>query len=275
LLLKHEEFPNAINVFRVSQLNKFTNLSSVIVHVPEYMVNQDLGEALQSQLYCSTLHLNILNQRYDLMPSKKVIENLKIRGWFVTQTTAHEQYSTQEFKDKFEIPLHKLSVFARPERYTFLNYTDKENIITISPDDVPIKQNILDKIERELPGFKVFVIKDLKYLDYLELVKKSKFMITFGEGLDFYFIETVFSGGVSFAVYNSEFFTEDFENLEGVFDSYKNMLDLLIKEIKRKDNLKTYEATNRLQFEACYKIYNGIDYQNNIIEFYKENYTFS
>lgn len=276
LLLKHTQFPNQINVFRFSQLKMFTNISKLLVHIPEYLTSPFLINQISNTfktLNTNNIHLNIMNQRIDIMPKPEVIQGIVKQGFKVTQTTAHEQYSTPEIRQKFGIPLHKLSVYATPERYRYTQFHEKENLILVSPDEDDLKTEILDKIKRELPGFKVQVINGITYMDYLELITKAKYMITFGEGLDFYFIETVFSGGVSFAIYNQEFFTKDFEHLPAIFKNADNMLKDIVKKIQdMEENVDQYQTTNKQQFSACHKIYNGKDYKENLINFYKGSY---
>jgi len=60
-------------------------------------------------------------------------------------------------------------------------------------------------------SFQDLLLKNTRSLS----LKRSDFDI--GEGLDFTHFETVFSGGVAFAVYNSRFFTDAFASLETVY----------------------------------------------------------
>lgn len=277
LLLKHTQFPNAINIYRFNQLGYFNSLENIIIHVPEYKMRMDLVTNLKDVFFYlpeNQMHLNVLNQRYDLMPGSDLFKILKDKCFEITQTTAHEQYSTQEVRDKYQIPLHKLSVYATPERYSFKKFSDKEKLILISPDMGRLKDQILTKLELELADYKIQIIQGLPYIEYLKLIEKAKFTITFGEGLDFYFIETVFSGGIAFAEYNSEFFTSDFSNLEGVFESYEQMLEQIIDKINSIDSLEVYGEINKQQFKACNKIYDEKLYKENLVNFYSKKYLF-
>lgn len=278
LLFKHTQFPNTIPVFRYKQLLKFTNLESLIVHIPEYRFSEKLVDQIRKTfLYLerSKVHLNILNQNIDLMPVPEVIEIAKKEGYFVTQTTAHEQYSTEKIRNKYGIPLHKFSVYATPEKYSFTHFSQKENLILISPDEGSFKDSILAKLEYRLPDYKIKIIKNISYSNYLLLVQKAKFTITFGEGLDFYFIETVFSGGIAFAEFNTNFFTSDFHNMEGIFNSYEEMEKLIVEKIKLFDSSLKFKEVNDAQFRACHKIYNRTSYVENLKNFYKKNYLLS
>lgn len=276
LLLKHTQFPNNIPVFRFSQLRHFLNVKKLMVHIPEYMTSTLLADNIQrtfKQLGAQDIHLNIMNQRIDIMPEPPVIQALAKKGFKLSQTTAHKQYSNQAIREKFGIPLHKLSVYATPERYHFSPFEEKDNLILVSPDSDNLKTEIIDKIKRKLPAFKVQIINGITYMAYLKLITKAKYMITFGEGLDFYFIETAFSGGISFAVYNEAFFTDDFEHLPGIYNNSNLMLENIAHQIQNLEkDLTLYQSVNKKQIEACHKIYNGKDYQQNLIDFYSQNY---
>ena len=279
LLLRHTMFPNNIDVYRFEQLTYFSNVKKVIVHIPELMFNEKLISLLKQTFHNidnADFHFNILNQRIDIMPSPDVVKKISNMGFKVTQTTAHEQYSTQNIRDKFAIPLHKFSVFATPERYTYTKYSQKKNIILISPDENDNKKKILAKIASELSHFEIKIIQDITYMKYLDLIKQAKYMITFGEGLDFYFVETVFSGGVSFSVYNDVFFTAEFHKASGILENYELMENNIVNEIVKLENEERfYKSYNKEQFTLCHSIYNEKDYLQNIMNFYKENYLFS
>jgi hypothetical protein len=278
LLLKHSQFPNEISVFRFEQLKQFKNVDEVLIHIPEYQFKAILINAIGTVFNYVTkdkIHLNILNQRIDIMPKPHVINTAKHKGYTVTQTTAHQQYSNKTIREKFGIPLHKLSVYATPERYKFSTWKEKDNLILISPDVVAQKKDILEKLKIHKPDFTIKIISGITYMDYLNLIQRAKYMITFGEGLDFYFIETAFSGGISFAAYNEEFFTEEFKSVPGVFKSYEHMTDTIIDTIEALEhNIDDYVTVNKKQFDACHNIYNANYYKENLVNFYNKNYLF-
>lgn len=278
LLLKHTQFPNKINVFRFEQLKQFATVDEVLVHIPEYQFKDELVNKIGSvfeEVPKQKIHLNILNQRIDIMPEPFVVSTAKNKGYTITQTTAHQQYSNKVIREKFGIPLHKLSVYATPERYKFSTWKEKENLILISPDKAVQKHDILEQLKKRRADFTVKIINDITYMEYLNLIQCAKYMITFGEGLDFYFVETAFSGGISFAAYNEEFFTEDFKSVPGVYKNYEQMSASIIETIDTLENNNTkYVEVNKKQFDACHKIYNGTDYKDNLINFYNKNYLF-
>jgi hypothetical protein len=60
----------------------------------------------------------------------------------------------------------------------------------------------------------------MTYQEYKATISKAKWALTFGEGLDGYFVEPIFSGDSSFSVYNPSFFIEDSWSLRTVYRDY-------------------------------------------------------
>ena len=75
--------------------------------------------------------------------------------------------------------------------------------------------------------------------------EQAKWGVTFGEGMDLYFLEAVFSGGIGFAVYNDEFFPPDCKGLPTVFNSYEQMLRELPAMLERLDNPSAFDECHR------------------------------
>ncbi len=278
LLLKHTQFDNDITIFRFEQLFfYFKNLKKVIIHIPEYLVpTMNIQFEKKKELLASVnnLHINILNQNILMMRSVEEVAKLKQLSSHVTQTTAHDNYSTKAVRDKYAIPLHKLSVFGSSEKYKFIPFEKKQNLMIVSPDEMPEKEQILNKIKQSIPNLKIQIIKNLTYRQYLETISRAKFALTFGEGLDFYFLETVFSGGVGFAVYNKDFFTKQFETLSMIYASYQQMGNQLVKDLLSLQETESFTQVNNEQFKLCKKLYKYDEYIENIANFYRGNYLF-
>jgi hypothetical protein len=212
-------------------------------------------------------------QNIDLLPSLKTINRLAKLGK-MTCTTAHERYSTMELRDRFGFPLHRLSVFVSPEKYYIRKYSEKENLMIVSPDFHPRKSAILDLIAQQFPQLKIQIIKNLTYEEYKETISRAKWALTFGEGLDGYFLETIFSGGVSFSVYNSKFFTEDFKSLCTVYDNYEVMVQKMPLDVRALDNERAYSIYQKEQYDLCSSHYKYEEYRKNLELFYEGNYTY-
>lgn len=221
------------------------------------------------------LHVNILNQNIKLMPDAAYIRNSRSLFNRLTMTTAHERYTTKEMQLSYGIPLHKFSVYGGPERYDFVPYEQKEDIMIVSPDSHPLKEQVLTELSANYPNLQTIVISKMRYAEYLKLIRRAKWSLTFGEGLDYYFLETVFSGGISFAVYNEEFFTPEFKSLETVYYDYKTLRNILISDLNRLDESSAFKKCNKLLLQKCKQLYNQEEYISNIKSFYEERYTFS
>lgn len=278
LLLHHTQFKNNTAVFRFEQLKEyFKTVNNILIHIPEFLTPYFLENISNSDKAwlkkMMKLNINIMNQNIQLMPENKYIDELKKFASEVTISTAHQQYCNEYYRDKYNVPLHKFSVWISPEKYFFIPYAAKENLIVVSPDDHPMKDLIINKLNL-ISGLKIQVIQRLTYEEYKKTISKAKWAITFGEGLDGYILEPIFSGCVAFAVYNEDFFTEDFKNTSGIYNSYEELQANIADDIKKIDNPIDYKKFQKKQFDLFAKHYNYKDYQNNIKLFFEEKYTY-
>jgi hypothetical protein len=279
LLLKHLNFQNDITVYRTGLvLNYFRNLQMLTMHVPEMFVEQMFLNFSKEEKHAlrniPQVHINILNQNVRLMPKPEIIEGLREFAEKVTITTAHNKYCTPDLRKYYGVPLHHYSTFASPERYTLTPYQKKANLLLLSPDD-PVKNDEVQQLmKKEMPELEVRVIKNLKYEDYKQLISQARWSITFGEGLDFYFIEPVFSGAISFAIYNELFFTQPFRNLRTVYGNYSELIKDLPNALRSLDKEPIYNDLHKMEFDLCADLYSYQRYQDNIRRFYEGNYTY-
>ena len=278
-LLKYTKFKNNNILFNFSAtLHFFRNLDNLIIHIPEHFLYRfywfisKSDKAILSKI--KNLQINILIQNIDYLPPKRIILKLSKFGK-LTGTTAHSKYSTLELRNQLGFPLHKLSVFVSPEQYFFREYGEKENLIIVSPDPHPKKEEILKLIEKDFPFLKIKVIRNMTYEDYKETISRAKWALTFGEGLDGYFVETIFSGGIAFSVYNRKFFPEDFVSLRTVYGSYELLIQNIHKDISELDGEKAYVDYQNRQFSLCSKLYDYKNYLKNLESFYRGKYTFN
>ena len=276
--LKHETFLNKTPVFRFGQIPFFfRQTEEVTLHIPEFMVTSFLSSLVRDDVNWlrrkKEVHINIMNQNISLMPPRETIESLKSMARLTTITTAHQKYCTGEFRELYGVPIHKLSVWISPEKYLYKKWHQKEDLMVVSPDPHPAREKIFEHLQK-VRGLKIQVIQNLTYEAYKELISKAKWSLTFGEGLDGYFIEPVFSGAVSFAVYNEEFFTPDFKSLPTVYPSYDELLENICMQISELNDGEKFEAYNKQQFDLCAKYYSHDTYRDNIRKFYQGLYTF-
>ena len=279
LLVRHTQFDNNTDVFRWEQLaDFFTGLEEVILHLPEYMCEYFLEYTREKEMeWLRTrkhFHINILNQNILLMPDSNIIGKLKGLAHKVTCTTAHQNYCSPYYREYFGIPIHKFSAWVSPEQYHFKQWREKENLLIVSPDEHPSKKEILKKLET-VPGLTIQIIQNLTYTQFKEVIGRAKWGLTFGEGMDGYIIEPIFSGSIGFAVYNEHFFTPDFAGLKTIYPSYDILEKKIIGDMQILDDEHSYKIYQKEQFDLCASYYSKEQYRKNIAAFYKGEYTFS
>lgn len=274
----YTSFDAGFDIFRFEQLHEyFTNAEEIMVHLPEVFIGRfwlnmsvDSLEWLRS---AEKLRINILNQNIELMPRPEFIDRIRPFGGDWSMTCAHYRYCTKQIRTSYNMPVHMLST-SNLVKYEYRTYAQKENLLVYSCDESPFKQQVLDCIKKSFPKMKMVEIKNMKYDKYLETISKAKWMITFGEGVDGYFLESVRCGAISFAVRNKFFFDYRFNKLETIYDSYSQMVEKIVDDIKTYDNETEYERINNSMRQLDLQIYNDDEYKENIHQFYLDNYTF-
>lgn len=254
---------------------KFRELDWLMVHVPEYAVNQVLTSlsSEQRKLISRTanVHFNVMVQNIDQIEGQQITA-LQHLGK-VTCTTAHPAYCTAAFRQKFGVPLHPLWSYQDPEKYFLTSYEKKEDLLLVSPDSHPLKEQLLTKIQKAYGNLRIQIIKDISYEEYKQLISRAKWSLTFGEGLDGYFAEPTLSGGVGFAVYNDKFFTSEWLALENVYPSWDEFANSIVSDIERLDNSQAYTNCWNRAFDLM-TLY-GIDaYHEDLKRFYLGDYVF-
>lgn len=273
-LQRYTKFKNDTRLFDFHDvLNYFENSSEILVHVPEYAIQSYVAnltpKATKKLKKRNTCH-NVLLQNIDMVHFEH-FDLLRDLGR-TTCTTAHRAYSGPDIATLARCPIQLLSVFISPEKYRRVDYAEKHNILMVSPDHHPARESVLKRIHNELPELDVRVVQGMLYSEYKSLIAQAKWALTFGEGLDGYFIETVFSGGVSFAAYNERFFTADFRDLETVFTGYDDFAENLISTIRRLDNPLAYQTCQQEMFELCRSHYDHERYVENLAAYYRSSF---
>lgn len=284
---KYRNFKNDMVIYSFNEIkNHFNELSFLEIHIPDVMVDKFNTNNIKMSPFFKwvekiiDIKVNILNQNDLFMPNIDYVTNLKKTFPNITMTLAHIQYATVEKRNYYGMPLHLFSAWLSPTPYKLRNFSEKENLILYSPDNIQSvpngssvsKKDILTSLKKNLKHYKFVEIKGMKYDTYKEYASKSKFAITFGEGLDGYFTETIFSGGISFAVYNEIFFTEDFKNLDTLYSSFDNMMAKIVTDIKYFDNKTNYDYYHNIQSNIVSKMYSFEKLKNNIMQFYLNNF---
>jgi len=276
---RNDLFENDEIIYSFDEIVKMGGPQSLLLLIPE-MASWDSYWALKKYekwlKAIPELSVNILTQNILLLQPPD-----EMASWFaltpnVTQTTAHNRYSSQELADKYFMPVHHLSTFVDPSQYQNLPFEKKENLILFSPDETSLRTQIIDKLNKSLPDYKFITIQDLRYEEYKKLMARAKFAITFGEGFDGYYVEAFFSGGITFAVYNADFFPDKaFSGYGNTYLNYETMLANIADDIRQLNNKEAYNKIVKSNFNAICKLYSFTRYSENLRNFYLKRYSYS
>jgi hypothetical protein len=275
-LKKYTAFPNSMDIFSFSEIvTYFKSIEHAILHIPEYFC-KDFPNQLSptERLFLDTiprLQVNIMLQNFDQCKPDD-IQPLRTLTDEITCTTAHDRYSTQEQSTRFNIPLHKLSVFV--DRYEQRRWTEKQDIMVLSPDQHPLRDRVIETIKKGLPNLELITIGGMSYDIYRSLIAKAKWSLTFGEGLDGYFAEMAWTGGIPFAVYNDRFFMPQFRELPTVYDTWDELQTWIVGDILKLDHEEVYDAAGEPIRQVLNELYSCEKYRENIRLFYNEQYSF-
>ncbi|HEY6872881.1 MAG TPA: hypothetical protein VI298_09175 [Geobacteraceae bacterium] len=269
-LARFTKFENTQILVSYDDILPYCNkVKSVLLHIPECYVSRIIDRSkMQFGSFRGTLHLNILLQNIDYAPDPEIVNRLKLMG-AVTITTAHKAYSGDDTKNRYGCPVHHLSVWVSKEKYIYQDLNKKGKIIVVSPDQHPLRNAILKKIQKQLADFNFIVIRKMKYSQYRSIISEAQFSLTFGEGLDGYFAEPVFSGGIGSAVYNDKFFDEEYRGLPFVYESWEQLSENFACDVlKTIADPKLYAASHMSQFNVLSANYCYDNYKDNIRNFY-------
>jgi hypothetical protein len=275
-LLKYTWFENENYLLDLQTvLRRCGSLDYLLLHIPEYAVNRMLDwlSANASLLEpIKELHLNVLVFNIDIVQGQNVAGLTRFGK--ATTTTAHEAYSNLETRNALGVTLHRLLICKGAEFYSPTGYADKEPLLIVSPDAHPMKAPLLEHIAKELPELEIQIIRDLPFEKWCQVRQRAKWSLTFGEGLDGFFVETIFSGGVSFAVFNERFFTPAFAELENVYPSWTALAENIVDDLRRLDEPTAYDNCWRRVFEVVSDKLDTERFRENLRMFYRGEYTF-
>lgn len=272
-----EKFESKFNVYRFEQIPKyFKKIKKLIIHIPELYVPRFVMKLKPEEMLwiqkVENIQVNVMNQNDIYMPRPQEIKFLRNLVSNITMTVAHKQYCTRQQRTSYNMPVHFLST-SNLVKYYYRPFREKEELLVYSPDEHPYKQRILEKIKKELPKLKLLEINNMSYMQYRKVISRAKWMITFGEGLDGYFAESIRSGCISFAVYNNTFFNPAYDGLENIYNSYPLMFENIVTDIKRLNDQEKYLELNEKLRKIDATEYDDKEYIENIRRFYKKEYT--
>ncbi len=277
----NDKFYNNEKIFRFSQIiNNAKSVQEMILHIPEYYADDFYADLTKKDIKflksIPHLQINILNQNIELMPEPEKIQDLYKLTNNVTQTMAHDRYATQEICNHWNIPTHLFSTHLDFSKYKSINFEKKENIIVLSPDDEEHKSQITETIKQNFPNWEIITVQNMTFNQYMDLITRAYFVITFGEGFDGYFNNPVCVDSIGISVYNDEFFPDNtWKKLENVYSSYDEMMTNICDDLKRfRSNKKLYYGIIQEQSKKLNLIYSKQKYLSNIKRFYNKEYDF-
>ena len=274
-------FKNEEKIYRFEQIIKNAkNVEKLTLHIPEYYADKFYKALKKDEIKflkgIKDLHINILNQNIELMPEPQKLKGLYKLTDNVTQTIGHHRYATQEVCDKWQMPAHFLSVHIDISGYKTYPFEEKEKIIVLSPDEAPYKKAVVEKLKKELPDFKLITVQNMTFDEYMDLIARAYFTITFGEGFDGYFNQPQTVGGLGMAVYDSAFFPdESWLELKNVYKSPADMENNIVNDIKELSANKElyYSLINKIK-EKLSTLYGEDLFKKNLEKFYKKVFVF-
>ena len=277
----NDKFPNDEKIYRFEQIAKYAeNVSELIIHLPEIYISNFLNWSTNEELNfikkVKHLQINILLQNIDLMPDINEIKRLFKFTKNITVTTAHQRYATQQISNMLNAPLKHISVDLDISKYKKIKFENKEKIIVFSPDNHKDKIVVQRFIETYLPKYRIITVENMKFDEYMELITKAMFVITFGEAFDGYFIQPYGVGTLGLSVYNDRFFPDKtFKQMKTVYSSYLDLAVNIEKDIRFWENHKNeyikYAEEMKNKFDNLYR---KTDVEENLIKFYNNEYDF-
>jgi len=178
------------------------------------------------------LEIIVLNQNNELMPEP---EDFNPRAQHLTKSitiaTAHPRYCTETLAVKTGLPVKQLTpILPEMAQHPF---AERKPVFMVSPDALNdpysglTHETIIEELKALLPEFEIVVVQEMTLTEYLDLASRAMFSITFGEGMDGYFIEPILSKGLSFAVYNDIFFPKPFVDAPTVAKNWRDLMQLI------------------------------------------------
>lgn len=277
----NDKFENGEKVLRFEQIVKnANNVQELILHIPEYYADDFYNELKKEDIKflksIPNLHINILNQNIELMPEPEKLKDLYKLTSNITQTIAHDRYATQAVCNKWQIPTHLFSVNIDLSNYKSYPFENKEKTIVLSPDFNENRARIVEKLQKELPDWKLITVNNLTFAQYMDLISRAPFTITFGEGMDGYFCQPQPVNSIGFAVYNESFFpSENWKNFKNVYLSFDDMYNNIVCDIKKYiEDKELFNSVIEEFMAECAKYYQIPKFEDNLKRFYEGKYDF-
>jgi len=269
---------------KFSRIVEHCQPDELLIHLPEVLARtffENLSEREKEWIVkIPKLQINILNQNAKIMPQRTMIRNvLNCLTENITITTAHSTSCTQQLSNEYSAPVHQLTPFL-PE-FLQVDFEEKRKVILVSNDNKLFdaikvtKEDIVTKLEKDLPEFKIIEIENVSLEEYKNLIAYSLFTISFGEGFDGYFLEPLLSKSLSFAVFNPFYFPSEFLNSELIYESWEDLYNNIVTDIKMyTKNQEAYEFTSEKNRKLVIKYISNTKSLKELENFYNKEYDF-
>jgi hypothetical protein len=118
------------------------------------------------------------------------------------------------------------------------------------------------------------VIQNIPFGDYLKLEREAKWSLTFGEGMDAYFLGVFLRGGIGFAVYNEDFFTPEYQRMHTVYPSFAALQSSIVEDIKLLDSKSAMESCNSQLRQVIAGVWGPDKTKDALESFYRGQFTY-
>jgi len=267
--IRNSSFSNRETVFRIEQLQLFSEVSELHLYVPEYasvtFVRDLPYDTLRYITRRDKVHINILNQNTRLMPEPEKFRDLRRIADTIGQSVSHHAYFGQEFADYYDLPTLLLPAYTDLSEYPPATFEEKENLILYSDDQAPYREAVLNRLSA-LPEYRLLKVQGMTFDRYMEYATRCRFSVSFGEGFDGYVAQPIYQGGIGFALYTDEFFPDpEFKKFENFFETEDEMITQIVPTIRRLESDKyRYEKLNLGLRAKWDELYNYDDYVRRI-----------
>ncbi|HJV25441.1 MAG TPA: hypothetical protein VJ673_07130 [Aromatoleum sp.] len=269
-LARYSKFGNDEVVHDILKIIRASSAdATLLIHVPEIYVRLfSYWLALHPDLWHDrSLHVNVLLQNIDLIPNRSDVARLK-KYASVSCTAAHTAYANADTGSLIDCEVSHLSVGVCAEKYQSRKRDAKERLILYSPDESENKEFVLRTLKEALPDYRFVEVRNMRYEEYLEGASRAFVSLTFGEGLDSYFVEPIFLGGIGCAVFNERFFTPNYKGLPFVYTSWQELMEKFVDDIRAIEKEHRYRAVHDRQFDRVDGDYSADIYLGRIRDFY-------
>ena len=109
------------------------------------------------------------------------------------------------------------------------------------------------------------------------LISRAFAVVSLGEGLDFYFMQCLDTGGLGFSIYNDQFFpSKEWLNLQNIYQDESSLLENFVRDIKLLEGNKgAYRHIATKAKSMVDGVYSFDKYIDNLKRFYEGDYDFT